>query len=153
MYLAARRFVSGYNHSKEEEQELFKTITEAVGMQNTHDERFAYISINVAYWRKANHVHDWFVREVQNGEDDCGNYYVSREKLRELGELCQRVAERGDPEYAREHLPTASGFFFGGEEYDEYYFESTAWTAKRLAEVVDLPEGMDGFDFYYSSSW
>ena len=28
MYLEARRFVSGYSHSKDEEKELFKTITE-----------------------------------------------------------------------------------------------------------------------------
>ena len=145
--------MSGYSHSKDEEKELFKTITEAVGMDDLHDERFATVSVNVAYWRKANHIHDWFVREVQGGEDNCGSYYVSREKLRELGELCQRVCENGTGEFAHKNLPTASGFFFGGTEYDEYYFESTDWTAKRLAEIVGLPEGMNGFDLYYNSSW
>jgi hypothetical protein len=153
MYLEARRFVSGYSHSKDEEKELFKTITEAVGMDGLHDERFATVSVNVAYWRKANHIHDWFVREVQGGEDNCGSYYVSREKLRELGELCQRICENGTEEFAHKNLPTASGFFFGGTDYDEYYFESTHWTAKRLAEIAGLPEGMNGYDFYYNSSW
>lgn len=152
-YLEARRYVSGYSHSKPEEKELFNTITEAVGMQDMHDERFATVSVNVAYWRKANAIHDWFVKNVQDGEDDCKTYFVSREKLRELGELCQRVAEKGDPEYAATHLPTASGFFFGGTDYDEYYFEQVDWTAKRLAELASLPEGMNGFDFYYNSSW
>jgi hypothetical protein len=153
MYLEARRFVSGYSHSKEEEQELFRTITEAVGLGDKHDERFATVSVNVMYWRKANAIHDWFVKNVQDGEDDCKSYYASREKLNELGELCQRVAEKGDPAYAAEHLPTASGFFFGGTEYDEYYFEDVNQTAKRLAELVGLPDGMNGYDFYYHSSW
>ena len=26
----------------------------------------------VGYWRKANAIHGWFVRNVQNGKDDCG---------------------------------------------------------------------------------
>jgi hypothetical protein len=47
MYLEARKFVSGYSHSKTEEQELFKNITEAVGLQDMHDERFATVSVNV----------------------------------------------------------------------------------------------------------
>lgn len=152
-YLEARRFVSGYPHSKDDERELFTTITEAVGMDGKHDERFATVSVNVAYWRKANQIHNWFVREVQGGEDDCKTYYVSREKLLELENLCRQVAESGEPELAAELLPTGSGFFFGSTDYDEYYFEEVSQTAKRLAELAGLPDGMNGFDFYYNSSW
>lgn len=153
MYLHARKFVSGYNHSSDEEKEIFKTITEAVGLQDMHDERYATVSVNVAYWRKANHIHDWFVKHVQGGEDDCKEYFVSRETLMELEQTCRKVVEAGTGEVASELLPTASGFFFGGTDYDEYYFEATDWTAKRLAEILGLPAGMNGFDFYYSSSW
>ena len=153
MYLEARRFVSGYSHSKDEELELFKTVTEAVGLQDMHDERFATVSVNVAYWRKANHIHNWFVNNVQDGEDDCKTYHVSREQLAELEEICRRVVANGTSEYAQEHLPTSTGFFFGTDEYDEYYYEATDWTAKRLAQLSGLPEGMNGFDFYYNSSW
>ncbi len=153
MYLHARKYVSGYPHSKAEEVELFNTITEAVGLQNMHDERYATVSVNVAYWRKANHIHDWFVKNVQDGTDDCKEYYVSREALMELEQACRKVVEAGTSEAAREHLPTASGFFFGDTEYNEYYFENTDWTAKRLAQILTLPEGLNGFDFYYSSSW
>jgi hypothetical protein len=153
MYLEARKFVSGYSHTKPEEQELFKNITEAVGLQDMHDERFATVSVNVAYWRKANHIHEWFVKNVQDGTDDCKTYYVSREKLMEFEEACRKVVEGGTGEVAAKYLPTASGFFFGSEEYDEYYFESTDWTVKRLAQILGLPDGMNGFDFYYNSSW
>ena len=24
-----------------------------------------------AYWRKANQIHNWFVENIQDGEDDC----------------------------------------------------------------------------------
>lgn len=155
MYLEARRFVSGYSHSGADENEMFRQIVDTVGMLDAHDERFATVSVNVAYWRKANAIHEWFVKNVQDGEDDCKTYYVSREKLIELEELCRRVVESGEPEVAAKLLPTASGFFFGGTDYDEYYFEQIDWTAKRIAEILTkLPDGgMRGVDFYYNSSW
>ena len=155
MYLEARRFISGYSHSGMEENEMFRQIVDAVGMTDVQDERFATVSVNVAYWRKANAIHEWFVKNVQDGEDDCKTYFVSREKLVELEELCRRVVESGEPEVAAKLLPTASGFFFGGTDYDEYYFEQVDWTAKRLAELLTkLPDGgLYGVDFYYNSSW
>ncbi len=151
MYLHARRFVSGYSHSKDEEKELYKVVTEAVGAENIHDDRYASVSVNVVYWRKANQIHSWFVQNVQDGEDDCKEYYVTRDQIRELGELCERVCENGTAEYAKEHLPVTTGFFFGSEDYDEYYFEDVHWTSKRLAEVLN--SASDKFDFYYTSSW
>ncbi len=156
MYLEARRFVSGYSHSGEEEQKLFNELAKAVDMQDAHDERYITINVNVAYWRKANAIHEWFVKNVQGGEDDCKSYYVGREKLQELHDICRKVVAAGTQEVAKELLPTASGFFFGAIEYDEYYFENVDWTAKRLAEILrTIPEksGMTGVDFYYSSSW
>lgn len=155
MYLEARRFVSGYSHSGSDEQEMFRQIVDSVGMSDAHDERFVTVNVNVAYWRKANAIHDWFVKNVQDGEDDCKTYHVPREKLMELEELCRRVVQSGEPEVAAELLPTASGFFFGDTDYDEYYFQQIDWTAKRLAEILTkLPDGgMRGVDFYYNSSW
>ena len=155
MYLEARRFVSGYSHSGADEQEMFRQIVDSVGMSDAHDERFVTVNVNVAYWRKANAIHDWFVKNVQDGEDDCKTYHVPREKLMELEELCRRVVQSGEPEVAAELLPTASGFFFGDTDYDEYYFQQIDWTAKRLAEILTkLPDGgMRGVDFYYNSSW
>lgn len=151
MYLEARKFVAGWDFKPEEEREMFRQIVDTVGMDDVHDERFATVSVNVAYWRKANAIHDWFVREVQGGEDDCKSYHVSREQIMELEKLCRRVMNSGDPELAGELLPTASGFFFGQTDYDQYYFEQIEWTAERLAELLaKLPEDVD---LYYQSSW
>lgn len=42
----------------------------------------------VGYWRKDNHIHKWFVDNVQEGNDDCNEYYVSIEQLHELRDIC-----------------------------------------------------------------
>lgn len=42
----------------------------------------------VGYWRKANHIHKWFVDNVQKGKDDCNEYYVSIQKLHQLRDTC-----------------------------------------------------------------
>ena len=57
---------------------------------------------------------------VQNGNDDCGSYYVSREKLGNLLDVCNDVLAH--PSRAAKLLPTRSGFFFGSYDYDESYF-------------------------------
>jgi hypothetical protein len=108
-----------------------------------------YIECNAAQWRKANQIHQWFVENVQSGEDDCKQYYVSREQLKELIELCKQVLI--NPESAPELLPSQSGFFFGSTEYDEYYMEDLKDTIEQL-EDLDLSDEFRG-EYYYSSSW
>ncbi len=111
-------------------------------------ERIKYIVEEVGYWRKANQIHKWFVDNVQNGIDECQSSYVSRESLEELLELCKQV--RDDNSKAEELLPSASGFFFGGTEYDEWYFNDINHTIEIIEECLG-DEGAD--DFEYSSSW
>jgi hypothetical protein len=111
-------------------------------------ERIKYIVEEVGYWRKANQIHKWFVDNVQNGIDECQSSYVSRESLEELLELCKQV--RDDNSKAEELLPSASGFFFGGTEYDEWYFNDINHTIEIIEECL-ADEGAD--DFEYSSSW
>jgi hypothetical protein len=50
---------------------------------------------------------------------------------------------------AEELLPSASGFFFGGTEYDEWYFNDIATTIAILEEALEDENG----EYYYSSSW
>ena len=35
--------------------------------------------IELAYWRKANWFHGWFVDELANGEDDCEPIHLKKE--------------------------------------------------------------------------
>ncbi len=89
----------------------------------------------VAYWRKANQIHAWFVREVQNDEDDCGRYEVSLAKLKELSEICQKVLD--NPDLAEKLLPSSSGFFFGSTAYDEYYFADVKDTIEQIDAILN----------------
>lgn len=111
------------------------------------------ITESAIYWRKANHFHSWFVENVQEGVDDCGQYPVSLDQLKNLRDLCEEVINNRDK--ADELLPTQSGFFFGSQNYDEYYFESVIETYNNLRNIIDnYPSGTLFYvDYYYSSSW
>ena len=109
-------------------------------------ERIKYIVEEVGYWRKANQIHRWFVENVQNGVDNCGDYYVSKEDIETLLDTCKKV--QADHSLADTLLPSASGFFFGGTDYDEWYYNDIENTIKILEEALE-----DGDEFYYSSSW
>ena len=86
--------------------------------------------------------------KVQDGEDDCGHYYVSREQLQEL--LDAVTAVLADHSKASELLPSQGGFFFGSTDFDEYYFEDLEYTKKELTRVL----AVDDFGcFGYHSSW
>lgn len=143
---------------------------------------FDRISESVGYWRKANAIHRWFVENVQDGEDDCDYHReVTAEDLKELRALCIDVVENSpmmagkiqngyhfvngemqpcmedgklviDPSYAEELLPTESGFFFGGTNYDEYYIADLVETIKICNEVLESTD-FDTQMVYYRASW
>jgi len=105
---------------------------------------------NIATWRKANAIHQWFVRNVQEGEDDCKQYSVSVKQLKELLELSIQVQK--EPNKALELLPTQGGFLFGSTEYNSRYFQSLDYTVEVLEAV--LKEDEDQLQEYeYQSSW
>lgn len=67
----------------------------------------------------------------------------------ELRETCSAVL--ADHNKAEELLPTGSGFFFGGTDYDEYYFQDL----EETVAIIDLalsPENED-LEYEYQSSW
>lgn len=111
--------------------------------------KISYIDLQIAYWRKSNQIHKWFVENIQDGEDDCGEYIVSEKELQKLKNLCDEVLK--DNNKAEELLPNSRGFLFGSQEYDEYYFQDLKYTSEILNEVL-LENGIDA-DYYYSSSW
>lgn len=112
------------------------------------------VGVELMYWRKANAIHAWFVRNVQNGVDDCGRYSVSLDQLRELKSACDTVL--ADRSKAATVLPTQSGFFFGSTDYDEHFYADLEDTSKSLAGLLlrdDLAESWRNWDFYYRASW
>lgn len=97
----------------------------------------------VGYWRKANHIHNWFVKNIQDGIDDCAPHNVTYEKLLELKEICEKVLKTKDHTL----LPRGHGFFFGSVEIDEYYFEDIDQTIK----IINALE--PNTNYIYESSW
>jgi hypothetical protein len=141
MYLSARQMTfNGWKNP-----DLYnKLVQEAPFALDT-----ATLEVQVAYWRKANQIHKWFVDHVQNGKDDCGDYYVSREQLQLLLDTCKIVLI--DREEASQLLPVQEGFFFGSYEYNEYYFSDIQDTIEQLEKV--LTEYPEEWSFKYQSSW
>ena len=147
MYLTAKRYLSKYNPEDAKLRELVSAID--FGFSGEVEQ----ISFEAMYWRKANAIHNWFVREEQEGVDNCAEYNVGEESLAKLRDICKQVL--ADPSQADVLLPPQSGFFFGCTEVDEWYLEQLKYTVERLTEILELPEVKDGrnINFYYSSSW
>jgi hypothetical protein len=136
----------------------------------------------VGYWRKANQIHNWFVNNVQDGEDDC-DYHdeVTKEMLEALKTICETVIKSStmttgklyngcewkngeeipvledgliieNPTIASILLPTTSGFFFGNTGYNEWYINDL----KETIDIIDKVLAETDFDsqmIFYVSSW
>lgn len=161
MYLHARKYVEKVNWSKLDRDNdltmdspevinpLWKNIVDVSGMSDVATDIYgAYVTVTCAYWRKANQIHKWFVDNVQQGNDDCGEYYVSKDRLMELLNTVNSALAGRDPNL----LPPQEGFFFGNTDIDEWYWQDLKNTKKKLERVLLNPE-MSDLSFYYTSSW
>jgi hypothetical protein len=150
-YLTAKTLVVGGEHSPEGSRNTYETILTAVGSPTVLEKVLptATVSVQVGYWRKENAIHKWFVDNVQNGDDNCAEYFVSRERIGELKEICEKVL--ADHSLANELLPTVDGFFFGTTDYDDWYFQGV----KDTVEIMDicLSPQYENWEFTYQSSW
>jgi hypothetical protein len=146
MYLSKKTYVKYWEHNGDNNYDV--KVTKAGNPTNINPKKVSYIVEEVGYWRKANAIHQWFVDNCQGGVDDCRDAYVSRENLEQLLNLCKIVSIDNDK--AEQLLPTASGFFFGGTGYDEWYYEGINSTIEILEEA--LSDG-DADEFSYHSSW
>ena len=162
--------------------DLYAEMKPHLHMQGTPD-LYEWESLfqKVGYWRKANQIHNWFVNNVQEGEDDCEDHEVTEEQLRELRDICIAVATQCvmvpgrisngytyennvmkpimvkgkiilNPEVAQEMLPTQSGFFFGSTDYDEYYLKDVTNTIKIINDVLEQTD-FSQYTIYYRASW
>jgi len=115
---------------------------------------FRSIWEEIGYWRKANHIHKWFVDHVQGGEDNCEKYEVTKSNLLDLKAVCEEVLSLKGKDEGRieEILPTTSGFFFGGTEYDEYYFSDVEAPIKIINDVLETTD-FEKELVAYQSSW
>lgn len=176
MYLRKHIYVQNWEHMSPEERTQVSVIKNGKPHPNVNPEKVSYIVQDVMTWRKANQIHNWFVTNIQEGNDDCKEYYVDDDALRELLNKCKEallVINNADVKYTKvksgwdsngttyadiptfdcadeieEILPPTSGFFFGSTEIDEWYKQDMERTIEVLEKELE-----SGGDFYYSSSW
>ena len=138
---------------------------ELVNRRPTWVDKGAFQGISIDYpaaqWRKANGIHNWFVQNVQDGRDECQKSYVTPEQLRELRDACELVLwthdkdDRHVEDLAKETgLETKSGFFFGSQEYDQWYIEDLRYTVRRINQLEASGVFDNAWvDIYYQASW
>lgn len=132
-------------------------LTESYITEYTHkyatwdtEKKYGYKTIfeQVGYWRKANHIHKWFVENVQDGIDECNTYEVTKEQLKDLLSVCRKVLNGS---VAEELLPTTSGFFFGSTQYDEWYYKDVENTISIIEDVLRTTNFEHEIVMYHSS--
>lgn len=182
MYAVRKVYTKQWDHQKPEERYTVQIARGGKPVPGIEPDRISAVEEEVMYWRKANHIHAWFVKNVQDGEDDCGRYLVGGDEIRELHDVCEEVIRASklvdgmvfagrsyvdetpvehrepgkvieDTSVAEELLPRQAGFFFGNVEYDEDYLTDVIATHNWAARMLaDSKAGVPG-DIYYSSSW
>jgi len=182
MYLYKKHYVKNWDHNTDRK---FEIVVKLNGENHTviDTSKISSIQEDVGYWRKANQIHDWFVKNCQNGEDNCQESYVDQSKLEELLQICKDIKancklvegkvangytfdENGEKkydyidglvmeneEYAADLLPTAEGFFFGSTGYDQYYLQDIDNTIEILEKELSTDWGIHTPEYYYRASW
>lgn len=152
MYLYKKEYIGAeYEHNIDpDKQNIFIINDKEFPIKN-----LSYIIYNVGYWRKANAIHNFFVNECQDGEDDCKEYYVPIHILNKLYKICieihlihkhQSNTEEGIKRIT-ELLPPKKGFFFGSNEINDDYFDD-------IQHTITILEPLLNSDYiYYQSSW
>ena len=153
MYLNKKTYVKKWGHTPEEN--VYKVSVDRERGHAIKSERVTFIEEELMYWRKANHIHKFFIEKCGGGDDNCREMYVSEEIILELIENLRKIVEANVAigfDVAKETLPTTTGFFFGSTNYDNYYFEECERTLEELQRLVD-EDLFEGGDLYYQASW
>jgi hypothetical protein len=141
MYLRGKRYL----FDSEIEDVSFDDVLKFTGGRKPKE-----ITIELGYWRKANAIHNWFVKNVQGGEDDCAEYLVQFSNLVKLRDACKEALVNNNPDI----LEPVSGFFFGSTDINEWYWQDIRETHKLMSELCQDPDILNGkIDVYYQSSW
>ena len=152
MYLTKKIYVKNWEHTPKQNR---SKLTLVKGGEKIDTKNATYVEQEFAYWRKANMIHNWFVENVQEGVDNCAQYYVDYQQLVELYKICVGIKELFEQygatkefeKLAKEVLPTTEGFFFGNYEYAEEYMTDIESTIEQLKDISKDE------DYYYQSSW
>lgn len=185
MYFYKKSYVKNWEHTPDKQRHSITVRMNGKVRKDIKPERVSNILEEVGYWRKFNALHVWFVKNCADGVDDCREVYVEPSQIEELLEVLKQVKASLDASpkktvkvesgwangqktfadievfentaLAEELFPTQSGFFFGGTEYDDYYYQDIVETIKTFEDLLKenekVPKGAYSADYYYRASW
>ena len=153
MYLYRKEYVSTFAWTQDEKAVKEANLHSVIANHFNVDPNMGgiYVDYCVAYWRKANAIHGWFVNTLAGGVDECQPIYVSLDKLIELRELANSVVLT--PAMAGDILPPQDGFFFGSSDIDEWYISDMKNTVDMLDKIISSVSPEDYPTFFYQASW
>ena len=156
MYLSVRKYVSRLEYSEPQKPRQTYEFGELVRITNTSNivevggVTGAYVEVPVYYWRKANAIHKWFVDNYAGGVDDCRPIEIQRHDLLKLVKTLKEVIDNQAD--APDILPATNGVFFGGTDYDEWYFDTVKASYEDLDSLHDNLTDEDSW-LVYQASW
>lgn len=154
MYLYRKESVSGTAWTQDKkaikEANLYSVIADHFNVDHEIGARYVNVDICVAYWRKANAIHGWFV-DLDGGRDECQTIYVSLDQLKDLRELANSVVLT--PAMAGDMLPPREGCFFGTSDIDEWYISDMKNTVEMLDKIISNVSPDEYPTFFYQASW
>ena len=148
MYFSAKFNINSYDNQK-----AIDSVVDVFPFVGKDTVDGVCVDITLGYWRKANAIHNWFVKNVQDGIDECQKAFVERHHVVELLELVNKVLD--NRELAPTLLPPTSGFFFGSTDLDEWYWGDIEHTKKVLENALSVLDNSGNYhvSLYYQSSW
>ena len=92
-YLYRKSYVRNWEHMSPEELHQITVKKNKKKHPWIDPKNITSITELVGQWRKANAIHDWFVQNVQDGEDNCKEFDVELSQLQELYDACVLVRD------------------------------------------------------------
>lgn len=112
-------------------------------------------SFEIGYWRKANAILGLIERTCCEDEiENCRPIYLSMGQVEEMLETCKKVQK--DHSLASELIPTQEGFFFGTQEYGQWYFENLDYTIElfeKLLKFLNEGDNKTVYDIAFKAWW
>lgn len=172
MYLSKKTYVKNFDYFKPEVRCEVMVSQGGKPHKTIKSERIREVIEEVGYWRKFNALHGWFVNECGDGEDECQEMYVSKDKLKEILNILKQVktlldnskvvtkvlTDWNNEEYevsvydceeVSNLFPPTEGFFFGSTEIDDHFKEEVERSITIFEESVNDDSG----EYYYQASW
>lgn len=109
----------------------------------------------VHYWRKANSIHNWILKETGTPSDfNAGDNGIelTKDMLIKFVEQAETVLRDKSDETSARLIPSCSGFFFGNTAYDEWYYKDIESTAEKFKQLINTFD-FETYELVYSCWW